>query len=83
VADSDTITGQVEPRFEVVRDAFAANFDQGCELGAAFCVHLEGRKVVDLYGGSFDVQGQGRTDPRPGCTQASSAPPTMARPSLS
>jgi CubicO group peptidase (beta-lactamase class C family) len=60
VADSDTITGQVEPGFDVVRDAFAANFEQGRELGAAFCVHLEGRKVVDLYGGSFD---RARTGP--------------------
>jgi CubicO group peptidase (beta-lactamase class C family) len=57
VADSDTITGHVEPGFEVVRDAFASNFAQGHELGAAFCAHVEGRKVVDLYGGSFDSAG--------------------------
>jgi CubicO group peptidase (beta-lactamase class C family) len=63
VADSDTITGQIEPGFEVVRDAFAANFQQGRELGAAFCVHLEGRKVVDLYGGSFDRAGTGPYGP--------------------
>ncbi len=57
MADSDTITGLVEPGFEAVRDAFAGNFEQGRELGAAFCAHVEGRRVVDLYGGSFDRAG--------------------------
>jgi CubicO group peptidase (beta-lactamase class C family) len=51
----DSISGLVEPGFEGVRDAFAQNFDQGRELGSAFCVHVGGRKVVDLYGGWFDA----------------------------
>ncbi len=50
-------SGFVEPGFEAVRDAFASNFAAGHELGAAFCVHVEGRKVVDLCGGSFDSGG--------------------------
>jgi CubicO group peptidase (beta-lactamase class C family) len=54
---SSGITGLVEPGFEAVRDAFARNFQQGQELGAAFCLHVEGRKVVDLCGGSFDADG--------------------------
>lgn len=57
MADSDTIKGLVEPGFEAVRDAFASNFEQEREVGAAFCAHVEGRKVVDLYGGSFDRAG--------------------------
>lgn len=57
MAGSDTITGLVAPGFEAVRDAFASNFEQGHELGAAFCAHVEGRKVVDLFGGSFDRAG--------------------------
>lgn len=57
MADSDTISGLVEPGFEAVRDAFASNFEQGREVGAAFCAHVEGRKVIDLYGGSFDAAG--------------------------
>jgi len=57
VADSSTITGLVEPGFEPVREEFANNFEQGREIGAAFCAHVEGRKVVDLYGGSFDSSG--------------------------
>ncbi|HWD55204.1 MAG TPA: serine hydrolase domain-containing protein [Acidimicrobiales bacterium] len=51
------ITGHVEPGFEPVRDAFAQNFQEGRELGSAFCVHVQGRKVVDLCGGSFDDAG--------------------------
>ena len=54
---SSGITGLVEPGFEAVRDAFARNFQEGQELGAAFCLHVEGRKVVDLCGGSFDADG--------------------------
>ncbi len=50
------ITGLVEPGFEGVRDAFARNFEKGRELGAAFCVHVGGHKVVDLYGGWFDAE---------------------------
>ena len=51
------IEGQVEPGFEAVRDAFAHNFEVGREVGSAFCLHVGGRKVVDLYGGTFDRQG--------------------------
>jgi CubicO group peptidase (beta-lactamase class C family) len=51
------ITGLVEPGFEAVRDAFAHNFEVGREIGAAFCLHVGGRKVVDISGGTFDSQG--------------------------
>jgi CubicO group peptidase (beta-lactamase class C family) len=51
------IEGQVEPGFEAVRDAFTHNFDVGREIGASFCVHVGGRKVVDLHGGTFDREG--------------------------
>jgi CubicO group peptidase (beta-lactamase class C family) len=60
---STGITGLVEPGFEAVRDSFARNFEEGRELGAAFCVHVEGRKVVDLCGGSFDDAGTGPYGP--------------------
>ncbi len=56
-ADGTVVTGLVEPGFEGVRAAFAANFAAGHEVGAALCVHVEGRKVVDLCGGSFDRDG--------------------------
>ena len=49
-----SIGGHVEPGFAAVEDAFRKNFKAGHETGAAFCLHVDGRKVVDLYGGSFD-----------------------------
>ena len=47
--------GTVEPRFELVREVFERNFDTTDELGAAVCVYLDGRKVVDLWGGWADA----------------------------
>ncbi len=43
--------GQLDTRFEPVREAFAENFAQHGELGAAVVVHVGGRVVVDLWGG--------------------------------
>lgn len=48
------VRGRVEPGFEAVRDAFAANFEVHGELGAACCVYLHGKPVVDLWGGSYE-----------------------------
>jgi CubicO group peptidase (beta-lactamase class C family) len=48
------VQGWTDPRFDGVRDAFAANFDEGLEVGAAFSAYHEGRKVVDLWGGVAD-----------------------------
>ena len=56
-ASQESVTGLVEPGFEAIRDAFAHNFEKGRETGSALCVHVEGRKVVDLCGGTFDVAG--------------------------
>jgi CubicO group peptidase (beta-lactamase class C family) len=46
--------GTVEPGFERVADAFRANFDERGEVGAAVCVYVDGRPVVDLWGGIAD-----------------------------
>ena len=46
--------GEVETGFERVREAFARNFEVYGELGAAFCLHVDGRKVVDIWGGVAD-----------------------------
>jgi CubicO group peptidase (beta-lactamase class C family) len=59
------VAGFVEVGFEPVRDAFAANFDLYGEVGAAFCVHLKGRPIVDLWGG---VTQPGSSDPYTGDT---------------
>ncbi|WP_434106099.1 serine hydrolase domain-containing protein [Paraburkholderia caffeinilytica] len=45
------ITGFVDPHFAAVAEAFAANFAAGEEVGAAVAVTVEGRPVVDLWGG--------------------------------
>lgn len=46
------IEGTCDARFAPVREAFAANFAQRGERGAAVCVSVEGRVVVDLWGGT-------------------------------
>jgi CubicO group peptidase (beta-lactamase class C family) len=48
------VGGWVETEFEPVLDAFAANFDERGEIGAAVCVYRDGRPVVDLWGGVAD-----------------------------
>jgi len=56
------LEGTVEPGWEGVRDAFAANLAEGFEQGAACAVYHRGRKVVDLVGGWWD---RDRTTPYP------------------
>ncbi|SEE99263.1 serine hydrolase domain-containing protein [Streptomyces sp. Ag109_O5-10] len=51
------VHGTVAEGFEPVRDAFAANFEQLGDRGAAVAVYRDGRRVVDLWGGSRDVDG--------------------------
>jgi len=53
-----SIHGTVSKGFERVRDAFEANFRECGEVGAAFCLHVKSRKVVDLWGGLTDVKGK-------------------------
>lgn len=48
------IQGFCPDRFAPVRDAFAANFEAGEELGARFAVAVEGEVVADLYAGWAD-----------------------------
>ena len=54
MADATDIHGMVAPGFEGVRDAFAKNFADGLEVGAAFSAYHDGKKVVDLWGGIAD-----------------------------
>ena len=48
------VHGFVEPAFSAVADAFAANFAEHGDIGAAVCVYHHGRAVVDLWGGEAD-----------------------------
>lgn len=52
--------GSCEPGFEQVQDAFEANFRERGDVGAALCVYMDGRPVVDLWGGHRDGA---RTEP--------------------
>ena len=49
------VSGVVDKGFEAVRDAFDENFRSHHELGGAVCVVVEGRVVVDLWGGYRDL----------------------------
>ncbi|MFE1952239.1 serine hydrolase domain-containing protein [Streptomyces sp. NPDC059524] len=49
-----TIGGDVAAGFEPVPEAFAENFAQHGDIGAAVCVYQDGRPVVDLWGGVAD-----------------------------
>ena len=51
-----TIDGEVAAGFEPVREAFAANFSEHGDIGAAVCVYQYGRPVVDLWGGIADPE---------------------------
>src|SRR5256885_2026190 len=55
----DRIEGWTASGWEGVRDAFAMNFAEGLEVGAAFSAYHRGRKVADLWGGVAD-QATGR-----------------------
>ncbi len=57
---SAKIEGECDPRFTRVRDAFAENFEKRAEVGAAVTVVVDGRPVIDLWGGHKD---QKRTQP--------------------
>ena len=53
--DAVAIHGTCSERFAAVRDAFAANFAAGREVGASFAATLGGEPVVDLWAGDADA----------------------------
>jgi CubicO group peptidase (beta-lactamase class C family) len=50
------VEGLVEPGFEKIADAFATNFVEHGEVGAAFCLYVEGERKVDIWGGVADAE---------------------------
>ena len=52
--DDVAIEGTCDSRFERVREAFAENFVSRRETGASISIALDGRMVVDLWGGWAD-----------------------------
>jgi CubicO group peptidase (beta-lactamase class C family) len=51
VVDAFAVDGHCDAAFEPVREAFAANFAEGSEVGAAVAVQVDGRTCVDLWAG--------------------------------
>lgn len=51
------IQGHFELKFEAVREAFAALFDDPQERGAALCIQIGGETVLDLWAGTADKDG--------------------------
>lgn len=50
-----SISGTCDPAFEAVRDAFIENFSQRGDIGASVAVVIDGKPVVDLWGGWRDA----------------------------
>ncbi|MBY8986754.1 MAG: beta-lactamase family protein [Candidatus Lokiarchaeota archaeon] len=50
------IHGLCEPRFDAVKDAFTRNFEEGMEVGATFAVTINGKYVIDIWGGYKDKE---------------------------
>ncbi len=48
------VSGYCDARFDVVKEAFAENFDLHGEVGASVAAMVDGRMVVDLWGGYLD-----------------------------
>ncbi len=48
------IQGECDTRFSAVKEAFAANFSERGDIGAAVSVYLGGASVVDIWAGYAD-----------------------------
>ncbi|MBV9421071.1 MAG: beta-lactamase family protein, partial [Alphaproteobacteria bacterium] len=46
-----TVSGTCDSKFTGVLDAFVENFDKRGEIGASVAITLDGKTVVDLWGG--------------------------------
>ena len=53
-----TLYGRYAAAFQPVADAFVRNFQEHGEVGASLCITLDGEPVVDLWGGTKDVEAQ-------------------------
>ncbi len=48
------LQGRCDTRFKRVREIFEASFESGAEVGAGLSVYVDGREVIDLWGGFAD-----------------------------
>ncbi|HEY49884.1 MAG TPA: beta-lactamase family protein [Dehalococcoidia bacterium] len=49
------VSGKCDPKFVRVRDEFERNFKEREEVGASVCITSDGETIVDLWGGTADV----------------------------
>ncbi|MGD9143911.1 MAG: serine hydrolase domain-containing protein, partial [Dehalococcoidia bacterium] len=49
------IQGYCDEKFAAVKDAFRTNFEDDLELGASFAATIDGKFVVDIWGGYADA----------------------------
>jgi len=54
MSDEDLAHGHCDPQFEKVREIFVENLKNGSEIGGAVAFTLDGKSVVDLWGGYQD-----------------------------
>lgn len=55
MSNSIPVHGTCESRFNTVRELFQRSLESGEEIGAAVSFVLDGRSVVDLWGGHYDL----------------------------
>jgi CubicO group peptidase (beta-lactamase class C family) len=51
---SATVHGTCDPRFDLARQEFERNFGARGEVGASFCLIVDNRRAIDLWGGLAD-----------------------------
>ena len=49
-----SVQGFTDERYAAVREVFAQNLANGADIGASFCATVDGKTVVDLWGGFAD-----------------------------
>ena len=57
MSEKVVVHGTCSKRFASVKETFAANFDSGFEVGACFAATVDGKSVVDIWGGYADAAG--------------------------
>lgn len=60
-AKTGTVEGHADPRFAGVVNAFVENFDSRDEVGASCTIAIEGKPVVDIWGGRTTRDGEAWT----------------------
>jgi CubicO group peptidase (beta-lactamase class C family) len=55
MSDSIPVHGTCDSRFAKVKELFQHSFDSGQEIGAAVSFVLDGKCVIDLWGGHYDL----------------------------